>query len=64
MEIYILMNAKLTKYLSDVFRNEPSSKLKEDSKESTIEIRRHQEDRKLNQFIVDRKYSLRLDEII
>lgn len=57
------MNHKLTKYLSDVFRNEvqekPFAGLKEhESKDASLR------DPKLNHFLLDRKYTLRLDEII
>ena len=57
------MNHKLTKYLSDVFRNEVQEKsfagLKEhESKHASLR------DPKINLFLLDRKYALRLDEII
>lgn len=57
------MNANLTKYLSDVFRNEVQDKavLKSQQHEST---HTHLNDPKVKQFLVDRKYALRLDEII
>ncbi|WP_161484708.1 hypothetical protein [Polynucleobacter yangtzensis] len=57
------MNHQLTKYLSDVFRNEVQEKsftgLKEhESKDDSLR------DPKINHFLLDRKYTLRLDEII
>lgn len=57
------MNANLTKYLSDVFRNEVQDKIvfKSEQHESRIP---NLNDPKLNQFLVDGKYALRLDEII
>lgn len=57
------MKANLTKYLSDVFRNEVQDKavLKSQQHEST---HTHLNDPKVKQFLVDRKYALRLDEII
>ncbi|WP_281776228.1 hypothetical protein [Polynucleobacter sp. KF022] len=57
------MNHQLTKYLSDVFRNEVQEKSSMGSKEhesKDTSIR----DPKINHFLLDRKYTLRLDEII
>ena len=57
------MQENLTKYLSKVFRNEAKE-------EVVIERREHQSsdrylrDPKVNQFQIDKRYSLRLDEII
>ena len=59
-----LMNKNLTKYLSDVFRNEVPSKDMREPLESNIQSSQHLVDRNINQFIVDKKFSLRLDEII
>lgn len=57
------MNTTLTKYLSEVFRN--------DVQENTdLEINNSQssnvciEDKKMTRFLVDGKYTLSLDEII
>jgi hypothetical protein len=58
------MNKNLTKYLSDVFRNEVPSKDIREPLESNIQSSQHLVDRNINQFIVDKKFSLRLDEII
>lgn len=57
------MNANLTKYLSEVFRNELPAKTVPNQNEH-INFTSHPLDQKINQFIVDRKFSLRLDEII
>jgi hypothetical protein len=58
------MNKNLTKYLSDVFRNEAQSKDIRELLEINIQARQHLVDRNINQFIVDKKFSSRLDEII
>ena len=57
------MNANLTKYLSDVLRNEVQS---QDAKECKQHVSRipNLNDSKVSQFVLDRKYALRLDEII
>ncbi|MBU3557227.1 hypothetical protein ICN18_06245 [Polynucleobacter sp. Ross1-W9] len=57
------MNTNLTKYLSDVFRNEVKDKTAIESKELKSSIA-PLKDSKLNHFLLDRKYALRLDEII
>jgi hypothetical protein len=58
------MNKNLTKYLCDVFRNEAQSKNIREPLESKIQESHYLVDRNINQFIVDKKFSLRLDEII
>jgi hypothetical protein len=58
------MNKNLTKYLSDVFRNEVQSKDMREPVESTTQAGHHLVDRNMNHFIVDKRCSLRLDEII
>lgn len=58
------MNKNLTKYLSDVFRNEAQSKDIRELLEINIQARQYLVDRNINQFIVDKKFSSRLDEII
>ena len=57
------MNATLTKYLSDVLRNEVQEKAESGSRghESKIPA---PNDSRVNHFLIDRKYALRLDEII
>lgn len=57
------MNANLTKYLSDVFRKEVKNNSALESRENDANLR-YLNDRKLNHFLVDGKYTLRLDEII
>lgn len=58
-----LMNENLTKYLSDVFRNEVQSTASE-SNNNHAKVSGHLVDKNTNQFILDRRFSLRLDEII
>lgn len=54
------MNEKPTKYLSDAFRNEVQNKSSLDLKESESKVG-VLTDPKINHFLVDGKYSLRLD---
>jgi hypothetical protein len=58
------MNTNLTKYLSDVLRNEVpySTNLVSGNKE--IQVVRDLVDQKIDQFVTDKRFSLRLDEII
>jgi hypothetical protein len=61
------MNANLNKYLSDVLRNEVNSEVASEAKEPIKPPGEGSIDRNINPinpFVVDRKYSLRLDEII
>ena len=58
------MDAKLTKYLADVFRNELGSKSDAVSLAGEKDNSKPIQDGRPNQFVVDQKYSLRLDEII
>ena len=61
------MNADLNKYLADVFRNEVKSVASSESQEpskSTSESSIDHHLNPINPFVVDSKYSLRLDEII
>jgi hypothetical protein len=58
------MSTSLTKYLSDVFRNEVSRDLTPESKKNAEQASRELVDRNVNQFLLDKRYSLRLDEII
>ena len=58
------MNVKLTKYLSDVFRNEVQQRSNLENTESNLQSSSHSIDRGHTQFILDNRYSLRLDEII
>ncbi len=57
------MSINFNKYLSEVFRNEVQDKTAIESEECKAVIP-HFNDSKINQFLIDRKYSLRLDEII
>jgi hypothetical protein len=57
------MNATLTKYLSDVLRNEVQDMTASDSKRNEPGIPTLN-DSKVSQFLIDRKYALRLDEVI
>ena len=58
------MNTNLTKYLSDVLRNEvpDSANLVTGNKE--IQLVRDLVDQKIDPFVTDKRFSLRLDEII
>jgi hypothetical protein len=58
------MNAKLTKYLSDVFRNEVQHTNNLENKESNLQTSCYSMDRNHTQFVIDKRFSLRLDEII
>ncbi|MBU3538859.1 hypothetical protein [Polynucleobacter sp. UK-Gri1-W3] len=57
------MNATLTKYLSDVLRNEVQDMTVSESRRNEPGIPALN-DSKVSQFLIDRKYALRLDEII
>lgn len=57
------MDTNLTKYLSDVFRKEVQNNSAYEPKQNDATLR-YLNDRKLNHFLVDGKYTLRLDEII
>jgi len=58
------MNTSLTKYLSGVLRNEVEYTGAIEPKESNLQASAYLLDRNINQFIVDKKFSLRLDEVI
>jgi len=58
------MNPSLTKYLSDVFRNEVPRDLTPELKKNAEQASPELIDRNINQFLLDKRYSLRLDEII
>jgi hypothetical protein len=58
------MDVKLNKYLADVFRNEVGSMPEADSLDSQKDTPKLMTNRQRNSFLVDKKYSLRLDEII
>ena len=58
------MNTNLTKYLSDVFRNEVEYTAAIKPKENNLQANVYLLDRNINQSVVDKKFSLGLDEII
>ena len=58
------MNKSLTKYLSGVLRNEVEHTSAIEPKESNLQASAYLLDRNINQFIVDKRFSLRLDEVI
>ena len=58
------MNANLTKYLSDVFRNEVQGGDALGSKNEEVQAGTHIVDKKINQFVLDNRFTLRLDELI
>ena len=58
------MNANLTKYLSDVFRNEVEHDATLEPKEGSLQRGSYLLDRNINQFVVDKRFSLHLDEIV
>jgi hypothetical protein len=59
-----MMNENLTKYLSDVFRNDVKGNLTRESMRDDKQAGRELVDRNVNQFLLDKRFSLRLDEII
>lgn len=58
------MNANLTKYLSDVFRNEVECNAAIELKLSNLQASPHLLDRNMKQFVVDKQFSLGLDEVM
>lgn len=58
------MNTDLTKYLSDVFRNEVQGSASLKSINTEMQATRDLVDPKIDQFVLDKRFSLRLDEII
>ena len=58
------MNKSLTKYLSGVLCNEVEHTGAIKPKESNLQASAYLLDRNINQFIVDKKFSLRLDKVI
>lgn len=58
------MNPELTKYLTDVLRNDIRGTDALESKKNNFQSDAYLVDRNIDQFIFDKKYSLRLDEII
>jgi hypothetical protein len=57
------MNPNLTQYLSEVLRNEVAENISSESRVYETRVD-YLNDQKKNQFLIDVKYALRLDEII
>lgn len=58
------MQSNLNKYLNEVFRKEVKDPLNSTAAEIKFEYKNNLNDRQNNHFVLDNKYSLRLDEII
>jgi hypothetical protein len=58
------MNANLTKYLSDVFRNEVDGDPTLESQKNNQQAAPPSPDKNTNKFLLDKRFSLRLDEMI
>ena len=58
------MTPELTKYLTDVLRDDIRGSDSIESKKNNLQSDAYLVDRNTEQFIFDKKYSLRLDEII
>jgi len=58
------MNTDLTKYLSDVFRNEVQGSADLKLMNNEMQAGKDLVDPKIDQFVLDKRFSLRLDEII
>jgi len=58
------MSENFKKYLSDVFRNDVKSSSDSNSPEVGHPNQAQTTDQNMQQFVLDRRYSLRLDEII
>ena len=58
------MNIDLTKYLSDVFRNEVRGSADLKAMNNEMQVGKDLVDPKVDQFVLDKRFSLRLDEII
>ena len=58
------MNANLTKYLSDVFRNEVNGDPMLESQKNNQQVAPPSLDKNTKQFLLDKRFSLRLDEMI
>ena len=58
------MNTELTKYLSDVFRKEVQGSAHFRSMNNEVQADRDLVDPRIDQFVLDKRFSLRLDEII
>jgi hypothetical protein len=58
------MSTNLNKYLHEVFRKEVKDLLPSNSKSKKLQYQNNLDDQRKNHFVLDNKYSLRLDEII
>ena len=58
------MSENLKKYLSDFFRNDVKSNTDSTPQEKSQHNLTHLADRNMQKFVLDRRYTLRLDEII
>ena len=58
------MTSNLNKYLHEVFRKEVKDLLPSNSKSKKLQYQNNLDDQRKNHFVLDNKYSLRLDEII
>jgi hypothetical protein len=58
------MNSNLNQYLYEVFRKEVKDPLHSSTTENQVEYKTHLNDERKKHFVLDSKYSLRLDEII
>ncbi|QWE08031.1 hypothetical protein [Polynucleobacter ibericus] len=58
------MTSNLNKYLYEVFRKEVKDPLQSNLKEQQFQYQNNLRDQRKNHFVLDNKYSLRLDEII
>jgi hypothetical protein len=60
----VYMNSNLNKYLNEVFRKEVKDPFPSSTMENKFEYKNHLNDQRKIRFVLDNKYSLRLDEII
>lgn len=58
------MNANLTKYLSDVFRNEVQKNVIPESQNNNQKVIPHLVDLNSSKFVLDKSFAMRLDEVI
>ena len=60
----VSMTSNLNKYLYEVFRKEVKDPLQPNLKEQQFQYQNNLGDQRKKHFVLDSKYSLRLDEII
>lgn len=58
------MNINLNKYLQEVFRKEVKGPVQSNNPMGNVQSQKPLNDQHQNHFLIDKKYSLRLDEII